>query len=280
MMDDFKFELAEPHCLDALRELQLTELHGPVQEFNEEGIITYKANFVRISKGGELAGYACIGTYATYKDIILEYFLTSAYRNYASEVLLEIARSFGCTQWIVNTQDFFALPVLLDLALAYKIDAYLFAVDRFKDETTKFGQSATFSLTGLDELQEIYKIITQDGFYTGGGIETVEACLKEEELYSLRINNKLIGVGFVSRITRTPSFADIAMIIDTSERHKGWGTRMVTALIKQCKLRQMTPTAVCSAENLNSRRTLEKAGFYLSGCTLLAKLDRSVSYQK
>lgn len=60
------------------------------------------------------------------------------------------------------------------------------------------------------------------------------------------------------------------MIIDEKERHKGWGVLLVKALISRCRLLNITPTAICDVNNLTSRKTLQKAGFHLDGCILLA----------
>ena len=72
----------------------------------------------------------------------------------------------------------------------------------------------TFKITKLEELKEVYHLIMKDGFYSGGSIETLIPRIKVEELYSLRIDEQLIGVGFIGVLLRTPTYADIAMIIN------------------------------------------------------------------
>lgn len=58
----------------------------------EEGIITYNADFVKISSRKEAAGYACIGTYDHYKDITLEYYLISKYRANSADVIRQLIK--------------------------------------------------------------------------------------------------------------------------------------------------------------------------------------------
>jgi len=106
-MCDFTLEKVKPSCVEHLRKMQLNELKGPVQDFIEEGIITYKADFVRILKEKELIGYACIGTYEYYKDIVLDYFIISKCRNNAGTIIEQLARHYKCKEWFVNTHDFF-----------------------------------------------------------------------------------------------------------------------------------------------------------------------------
>lgn len=272
MIGSFSFEKVDPSSLEHLREMQIKELKGPAQDGIEEGIITYKADFVRIAAEGMDAGYACIGTDRYYKDNILEYYLKDDYRSHSGEVLKQLVETYGCKGWFVNTQDFLVLPIMLDLRLKYEIDAYKFAVDEGKNIDYKLEHDLTFGMTKRNELQEVYEMVMQDGFYTGGDIETVAVRIAEEELYSLRFDGRLIGVGFVGVLKRTPDFADIAMIIDTNERHKGWGVLLVKALIRQSRLRNLIPTAICDVDNVVSRKTLQRAGFHLEGCLLLAQI--------
>ena len=269
-MHDFIFEKVEPSVLKYLRELQLNDLKGSVQDGTEEGIITYNADFVKISIVGETVGYICIGTYSYYKDTVLEYYLISKYRAFSGEIIELLARHYNCKGWIVNTHDFFAFPIMLDLRLSYEIDAYKFTVDKSVGLEFDFNENVTFKITKMAELKEIYYLVMQDGFYSGGSIETLIPRIKVEELYSLRIDKKLIGVGFIGVLKRTPTYADIAMIIDKEERHKGWGVLLVKALINKCRLLNIIPTAICDVNNLTSRKTLQKSGFQLDGCILLA----------
>jgi hypothetical protein len=109
-MCDFTFEKVKPSSMEHLRKMQLNELKGPVQDSIEEGIITYKADFVRILKENELIGYACIGTYEYYKDIVLDYFIISKCRSNAGAIIELLARHYKCKEWFVNTHNFFVMP--------------------------------------------------------------------------------------------------------------------------------------------------------------------------
>lgn len=270
-MCDYIFEKVEPSTLEYLRNMQLNELKGPVQDSFEEGILTYNADFVRISIEKEIIGYVCIGTYSYYNDFILEYYLIRKYRESSGDIIKRLARRYNCKGWFINTHDFFAFPTMLDLRLSYEIDAYKFAIDKSVNWESDFNENVTLKITKQEELEEVYDLIMQDGFYSGGNMETLIPKIKVEELYSLRINESLTGIGFISILLRTPNYADIAMIIDKKERHKGWGVVLVKALINKSRLLDIIPTAVCDVNNPASRKTLQKAGFHLDGCILLAK---------
>lgn len=172
-MRDVCFEKIELSVLEYLRDMQLNELKGPVQDSIEEGIITYNADFIRISIEEETIGYISIGTYSHYKDNILEYYLISKYRAISGDIIELLARHYKCKGWLVNTHDFFAFPIMLDLGLTYGIDAYKFVIDKSVCLEFDFNKNVSFKITKLEELKEVYHLIMQDGFYSGGSIETL-----------------------------------------------------------------------------------------------------------
>ena len=65
------------------------------------------------------------------------------------------------------------------------------------------------------------------------------------------------------------------MIIDKRYRLKGLGACLVTRLVQISLDKDLIPTALTSPRNTASRRTLEKCGFHLDGCMLLARLGAS-----
>lgn len=254
-----------------MRDIQIKDLKGPAQDSTEEGILTYNADFVKITIDNDLAGYACIGTYDHFKDTILEYYLNRCFRSYSGEILKLLAKQYKCNKWLVNTHDFFAFPVMLELELAYMLDAFKFGFDQNTCYTQELFEKGTLKITRSYEITEVHNLILQDGFYTGKPQSLINS-IETEELYSLRADNALIGAGFIGVLSRTPTYADIAMIIDEIHRNKGWGTLLVKELVFRCKERGIIPTAICDANNKASRKTLERSGFYLDGCLLLANL--------
>jgi GNAT superfamily N-acetyltransferase len=272
-MTDYFFETADSADLQYLRDLQVKELRGTAQDGTEEGIVTYHADFIKIRTSKDTAGYACIGTHDLYKGRILEFYLLSRYRIDAADIILQMINTYECRQWLVSTHDFFAFPVLLDLQLPYQIDAYTFAMDDTVKIAYSLGAEITIEATTPHEIEEAYPLLLQDGFYTGGDISSVFPLVSDKEMYSMRKNSRLIGAGFIGPSKRTPMYADIAMIIHRDERRLGYGVLLVSALVSKCRRLGLLPTAVCAASNTASKKALQKAGFYLDGCLLLAQVD-------
>lgn len=267
-----QFEIVNSQILESFRKMQVKEIKAQVQDFVEEAIITYNADFVSIKINGHKSGYACIGTFGDYKNTILEYYITIEYRCESGKVVKKLAEKYDCKKWLVNTHDYFTLPLMLDLGLEFKMDGYIFSINDKAPIGVDYDGRIVFGVTKDNELNEVYDLIMQDDFYTGGDIDTVERRIAINELYSLRENDNLVGVGFVGKLSRTPKYADIAMVIDGKHRRKGLGELLVKDLIVESLTKNLVPTAVTDVININSRKTLEKAGFYLDGLILMAQL--------
>ena len=261
------FEATDLPGVEAMRVAQAAELNGPVRDSTEEGIVAYEADVVKIWGAGEVIGYACLGRRRRYEGTLLEYWLARDRRAAAAEILRQLSEQ--CREWLVDTHDFFALSLLMDTRLRYEVDAYTFAFAGLPQSVVGPSGSAALEATDPEDADALYRLLLQDGFYTGGGVETLLPQIRARHLYALRAGEKLFGAGFVGVIDRTPDYADI----DRDERRRGWGAILVRELARKCLERGCTPIAICAADNSASRKTLGKSGFFLDGCLLSATLD-------
>lgn len=254
-----------------LRQLQMEETAGPAQSYTEQGIIDHAAQSVLIRSGECRAGYACVGTQDVYADHILEYYLFRTHRRSAAEILDKLSVKYHCKGWFINTRDPFALPLLVDMNLPWEINGYAFSVADYCEPETERLTETSFAKTQLHETKQAFDLAIQDDYYKGdmqGGRQEIEA----GQIYSLRTGEHLIGTGFIAMLERTPRWAEIGMIVDPAYRCQGWGTHIIKCLVQECGRLGFVPIACCNARNSNSRKTLEKAGFYLDGCSLIARL--------
>lgn len=268
-MDRIDFKNTDIENINKLRCDYIDEIAVYVQDYIEEGITTYNGKCVLISDGEKEIGYACIGTYDCYKDIILEYYVMPEYRHFSAVIVNSIKNNFNCSGWFVNTQDKISLSVMMELNLNYVINGYIFSYNESNMNKLSENSIIKFSLSKNEEIEDIYNIITQDNFYTGGNKDTVIERIKEKVFFSFYYDDELVGVGFKDILKRTPKFADIGMVIDSKFRQKGFGTLILKYLIKECLESQIIPTACCGKDNFISRKTLENVGFYIDGCLLL-----------
>lgn len=271
-MSSYKFlktKLSEVSCL---RKCQITDLKG--QEFDpiEEIIRLKNLLCIKIQFTNENIGYGLIENSTEKDSTLLEFFISRKHRSNAITIFNEFTKAFRCNYWNVNTTDSFALPLLLENKFSYTLDCYIFSLN--DEAPAKIALPDELSITSptVENIQDIYNIVLQDGFYTGDGLSGITKCIDNNEIYLLRKEDAVIGVGFVSPLSRTKQYADIAMIIDDEYRKAGCATYLVNQLIHICVNNDLIPTALTSIDNIASKRTLEKCGFYVDGYLLLAKI--------
>jgi len=66
-----------------------------------------------------------------------------------------------------------------------------------------------------------------------------------------------------------PPYADLYLEVEESERRRGFGSFLIQELKKVCYENGKLPAARCNAENVASRRALEKAGMKVCGKLLI-----------
>ena len=276
-MEDYSFQRVALPVVECLRQMQTLDLKGQVYDPLEEQIGLAEPTCLKIQSNGKDVGYALLDEKAKDGFTLLEYYLVPGHRNDSKPVLNELVRSFHCRYWFVNSQDSFALPLLLECGISYELDAYIFSVEGLRLEIEELPDGISLGLATPDDLDSTYNLIMQDGFYTGNGLKGLAVRIRNEEIYLLR-SRGLLGVGFVCPLVRTPRYADVAMIIDGKQRRQGLASHLVSQLIRISLDKGLIPTALTSPKNIASRKTLEKCGFHLDGCMLYAKtfeLDRS-----
>lgn len=272
-MEDYKFIRVSLDELEPLRQMQTCDLKGQVFDPLEERITLTDSVCLKIQYDGKDIGYAIMDEKAEEGILLLEFYLLVSHRKNASRVLSELVELFHCNNWFVNSQDTFALPLMLESGFPYELDGYIFSVDRQRYEKGNQAGEIGLELASPKDLNDTYQLIMQDGFFTGGGEKALAFRIKNEEIYLLRLEGALIGAGFVSPLVRTPRYADIAMIIDGEHRRKGFACYLVSQLVQISYMKNLIPTALTSPQNVASRKTLERCGFYLDGCMLLACMN-------
>ena len=273
MNKNYNYELVELSEIEELRNMKLNDYKSQISDYIEEGSVTYKAQNIVIRENNDKIGYFCIGTQGEFEGKILEFFLMDSYKKEASYILQQARDLYYWSGWFVNSQDSFSMPLLLDLNYKYSVNGYIFAYNS-NENNKDIVLDDKLALAEVSEVREIYDLIMLDNFYTGGNEDSLLRRIKDKEVYLLRRDGKLIGVGFISILRRTPQYADLAMIIAPDERRKGYGEYLQRAMVRECFYMKIIPTACCDVNNIRSRQTLEKAGFYMDGCLLSVQFDQ------
>lgn len=271
---EYVFEKVSDNTIEVYRKEKVKDYRAQISDYIEEGIITYGADFILITIDNTEVGYFCLGNQKEYANKILEFFVINEYKCHAPQIIREIIKHFECDGWFVNTQDSFSLSLLIELDLPYTINGFIFKYGRCVLPVLDNETNSLLEVARVEEVERIYELVVLDDFYTGGDIESLREKIRNKELYVLKTSGRIIGVGFISILKRTPRYADVAMLIVPEERKKGFGVLIQKMLIGLCEEYNLIPTACCDVDNIISRKTLQHAGYYLDGCMLIADCNR------
>ena len=108
-----------------------------------------------------------------------------------------------------------------------------------------------------DEFQDTETIET--GF--GSHLNHAKSMIELGQVFILEMEKEILGVGECRFSASQPSYADVGMITAGSHRRRGIGGFILVKLKEYCYQNQKQPLCSCAADNLPSRKTIEKAGF-------------------
>lgn len=77
------------------------------------------------------------------------------------------------------------------------------------------------------------------------------------------------GCGYLIRVLPDKEILDVGMWVNPVFRRQGYATLIISHLKETCLKAGYTPIAGCAADNIASRRTLEKCGFMTKHCAIV-----------
>ena len=78
----------------------------------------------------------------------------------------------------------------------------------------------------------------------------------------------LLGCGYLIRVLPGKDIFDVGMWVNPAFRRQGYATMIISHLKESCLKAGYTPIAGCAADNVASRRTLERCGFMTNLCAI------------
>jgi predicted acetyltransferase len=92
--------------------------------------------------------------------------------------------------------------------------------------------------------------------------------LRNNSVYMFLKGNELVGCGYLFNIIPGRVHWDVGMWVNQPFRRKGYGTQIISYLMKYCFDNGFVPTAGCAEDNIASRLTLERCGFVSKLCLI------------
>jgi GNAT superfamily N-acetyltransferase len=209
----------------------------------------------RLRIDGRDAGYGALSG-DDRRDTVKEFFVVPELRGRALPLLDALIAAAGA-RWVeCQTNDRLLSTLLYDVAEDFRSDVILFA-DAL--DTALAPPDARAAVRPLSSGE-------RSGAFAHTTVPVGE--------WGVVVDGEVVATGgFLTHYN--PPFADVYMEVATAARRRGFGSHLVQEVKRACYAAGLVPAARCNAENVASRRTLQRAGMMPVGRIVRGRvLDR------
>lgn len=243
----FKYIKSSLNENDEFFQMYVNSLSSRYDDFLEEHILGSDIYSIYI-------GNTHLGYFGVYKNKMLTQFVMPISEiNYSQPVFSNILKTFEIKNAFVPTCDELFLSICLDNHKKINLQAYFFEDSGKPVRPAEYSKELLFPATPQD-LNEIISI-------TGDFIDLHEERIAKGQLYVLRENGELLGMGVIADNVIMKNCKGTGMFTNENHRQKGVGRSILLHLKDICHAVGMTPIPGCWYHNYYSKRTLESAGY-------------------
>ncbi len=223
----------------------------PQEAWLEEQVYVRHPDVHVFSYEGQSIGYCCVDQS---KGLLLQFCIAERFSRFAVESFEKMLGEFQIKLAYVTTRDPLALSLALTFQKKVTLESYLFVhafdtdiplVD-FTDPDFRKAQAADAAAvreTSGDFFGDV------DSEITGG------------KLFVLKAANDLLGIGYLSGQYCNEGSTNLGMFTNPKFRRRNIGSYILQKLVGISRENRLAPIAACYHSNIESKRTLEKAGF-------------------
>ncbi len=242
-----------------LRHAYLGSLRGPQEAWLEEQVHVRETAFRLFVHESRPIGYCYVDPS---KRLLLQFFMTADFSRFSVEAFESVLGEQQIKSAYVTTRDPMALSLCLTFQKRVDLEALLFEHRFLSDISLQEIGDSQFRLACHSDVQ---RVVDVSGDFYGD----VESEIKSERLYLLTSRENLPGIGYLGTQFCSPRSANLGMFTNTSFRRQNVGSYILQKLVEECHGNGLSAIAACYHENVESKRTLEKAGFVTYDRTLL-----------
>ena len=257
--------LNDPTPVQALKEAYLSSLVFPMDSYWQGAVLGLAAHW-QIDVNEQQAGYCVIS-----KDkSVLQFYVSDPFLALAADLFSFIVNGDQVESASAGTFEPIYLAHCLDHQNGIEIRSYLFADHRqiephlasypdaqFRPATNADAENLATFYSQNDEYEDTETI--EAGF--GGRLNYAKTLIAEGQVFILIDKNELLATGECRISANQRPYADLGMITGKAFRRRGIGVYMLAKMKEYCTQRGAQPICSCAAENLPSRKAIEKAGF-------------------
>jgi GNAT superfamily N-acetyltransferase len=222
-----------------------------------EGAIIAQAAFWELRIQGQYVGYYCIDSH----NCLLRFHLLHEYRGRAQTIFQWVISTHTIRQAVSSTAEPFYFSLCLDMQTGISLHSYLFR-DTTSMKVSPGPSGGVFKKVEQSELDDVIRFYRKNTEGSGEWIDGfLHTLIRDEALFGLYDGGMLMATGECIPSRHQAPYADLGMVVERSQRRRGWGSSMLLHLKEHCYAADLKPICSCAADNVASKKALEKAGF-------------------
>lgn len=244
--------------LSELRKLYLTSLRYP-QELHCEWLVA-KGKSYGIEVDGEEVGYFVCSD----EGQLVEFYLLDKVIRAKEEIFGEMLKGYHIKSAFCKSFDDILMSCCHAFCRNSKIGGYLF---RFFSEEIVAPLHDGVTVRKAKEI-DIPLLLTHDSdLYESP--EELDYTVSNRMILMYEKEGVLLGCGYLIRILPEKNIFDVGMWVNPAFRKQGYAVMIISHLKETCLKAGYTPIAGCAADNMASRKTLERCGFMTKHCAIV-----------
>ncbi|MFQ5420873.1 MAG: GNAT family N-acetyltransferase [Anaerolineae bacterium] len=253
--------LSDTASIAEMKRAYLDSLTAPLDGYWQAAIIDPAPHWALVADGRPLGYFA-----ADEKKRLLQFYASEK----AGDLFAAVIGSEMVATAVAGANDPAFLSLCLDAQKQVMVNTFLFHDTRPVDPALPAYPQAAFRPAAAQDLERLLAFYDRnDEFANADAIEEnfggqrtyVQSLIANQQVFVLEEGSALLGVGECRRSVSQPPYADIGMIVDKARRRRGVGGFILARLKAHCASQNTVPICSCAADNLASRKTIEKAGF-------------------
>lgn len=253
-----EFKTVPKASLQDFRKQYLTSLRYP-QELHCEWIVAKGISYSIESEGEEVGYFIC-----SEERQLIEFYLIDAILNRKEEIFGRVLKEFQIKSAFCKSFDDVLMCCCHAFCQSCEVEGYLF---RFYNNEIAVPLQDGITVRKAKEM-DIPMLLTHDSdLYESP--EELNYTVSNRMILMYEKDGILLGCGYLIRILPDKEFFDVGMWVNPAFRNQGYATMIISHLKDTCLKAGYTPVAGCAADNVASRRTLERCGFITKHCAIV-----------
>lgn len=250
-------------AIAGLKKAHQRTLVAPMDGYWETAVIGFAPHYLLLA-GGDVAGYCALST----ANALLEFYVSDPGR--ATALFAFVLAETGAPTAVAGTIDPGYLSLCLDHQQKVAINTYLFQTLPSLQPPApsphtifRMGMQADVDmLVDFYGRHDAYEDLASIEAGFGDRVGYVRHMVQQGQVLLLTAGATLLGIGECRFSQSQPAYADVGMIVGCDHRRQGWGTYILQQLVSYCGQHGRQAICSCTAGNIASRKTIEKAGFF------------------